>query len=96
MPAVQSSKGNGGNNASSSTTQDEGNLSTSVDSWLYELRPDYVELYSKAFNEEGFDSMDAIKTLTAADLEKMHIKTGHQRVILAAVDKLKIYSRSKL
>jgi hypothetical protein len=39
--------------------------------------------------QEGFDSLTALKTLTSQDLKDMKIKTGHARVLLPAINKLK-------
>ena len=41
------------------------------------------------FEREGFDSLTALKTLTSQDLKDMNIKTGHARVLLPAINKLK-------
>ena len=47
--------------------------------WLRDLHVEYVDLYAEILNKEGFDSLDAVKTLTQADLEKMGVKKGNQQ-----------------
>ena len=51
--------------------------------------------YKTAFYEYGFDSLDAVATITKRDLEKLKVKTGHRRIILKAVTEAKAKVEAK-
>jgi hypothetical protein len=46
--------------------------------------------YSHAFESEGFDSTEALSTLTDADLKSYGVKTGHRRVILSKLAEIAV------
>eukprot|EP01135_Chromosphaera_perkinsii_P011034 Nk52_evm1s2317 gene=Nk52_evmTU1s2317 len=56
-----------------------------VSSWLEALN---LKEYVKQFEEEGFDSMYAIRELKEKDLEEMKVKRGHRRIILKGIEKI--------
>ena len=56
---------------------------TFLSDWLGRIGP--VSRYKAAFYDYGFDSLDAVATITKRDLDKLNVKTGHRRIILKAV-----------
>ncbi len=55
----------------SSSDPERGNpgaVDSEVTVWLSQLHIEYVDLYAKKLNDEGFDSLDAIKTLKKEDM----------------------------
>lgn len=60
----------------------------SVEEWLSKL-PGDMRIYSEAFKNEGFDTMEAVKMLVKEDLVAMGVKKGHIRIIMASVEAIK-------
>ena len=56
-----------------------------VGAWLFEVDTSLSQ-YAVTFAEDGFDSMAAVSTMTDSDLKNLGVKTGHRRVILAAIE----------
>jgi hypothetical protein len=46
--------------------------------------------YARALGAEGFDSADALSTLTDADLKSYGVKTGHRRVIVRRLKEIEL------
>mmetsp|Transcript_16752 Transcript_16752/g.29642 ORF Transcript_16752/g.29642 Transcript_16752/m.29642 type:complete len:337 (+) Transcript_16752:57-1067(+) len=64
------------------------NLSeTELEGFLKGLDRDMSE-YAKELDDQGFDSISSICTLTVEDLEEMGVKKGHARIILKGVEAL--------
>jgi len=64
------------------TEEEEG---AAVIKWLTSIK---MSRYKDLFIEEGFDSLDTLKHITAEDLMSMGVKRGHSRLISAQVQKL--------
>jgi len=56
--------------------------------WLRSVKEEFVE-YADVFRKEGFDSLEAIETLTEDDLQQMEIKKGHSRILLKSIESMK-------
>ena len=74
------------------TTTSAYNLRTAEDvkvsKWLKSVG-NRILIYQDAFAEYGFDSLESISTMRKQDLHDLKVKTGHRRILLAAVKKLK-------
>lgn len=76
--------------AAKGSNNDDVAMLTNVSAWLNTLTPDsdMGQEYSNKFEEEGFDSIDALKTITDDDLIEMGVKKGHRRLIVDGVEQL--------
>ena len=78
--------------ATQNTTTSAYNLGTAEDvkvsKWLTSVG-NRILIYQDAFAEYGFDSLESISTMRKQDLHDLKVKTGHRRILLAAVKKLK-------
>ena len=78
--------------ATQNTTTSAYNLGTAEDvkvsKWLKSVG-NRILIYQDAFAEYGFDSLESISTMRKQDLHDLKVKTGHRRILLAAVKKLK-------
>ena len=43
--------------------------------------------YAEVLEEEGYDSLAAVETLTSEDLKEMGLKKGHRKVLLSRLEK---------
>eukprot|EP00808_Paulinella_micropora_P011992 g58892.t1 len=51
------------------------------------LPPDEQSTFLKKCTDEGFDSLEALKLMTAEDATRMNMKRGHYRILMSSVDK---------
>lgn len=59
---------------------------TGVGEWLAALSSEsQLDQYKDTLQDEGFDSLKALKTLTDDDLKELGVKMGHRRIILEAL-----------
>jgi hypothetical protein len=57
-------------------------------SWLTHIGNRLI-VYKDAFASHGFDSLESLATIRKQDLNDLNVKTGHKRILLAAVKNLK-------
>ena len=73
---------------SSDPSINQSHINQEVSDWLSGVSEEYLTDYQRVFFEEGFDTLDAVKTLRKEDLIEMGVKKGHRRVLLAAIEEL--------
>ncbi len=75
--------------SSSAAARIESASSSVVGRFLSRVGPGTLLRYRTALEEEGFDTLEALQTLTEDDLEDLGVRPGHRRVLLPALRRLK-------
>ncbi len=92
-PHVPPANGSGVSEAPTSAVPNMAAHSSTVDpdvrKWLLSLSQEYLDIYEPVLNREGFDTMEAVLTLTEKDLEEMKVLKGHRRVLVASIEEMK-------
>ena len=53
-----------------------------VQTWLHNLN---LDIYAQAFEQNGWDDMEAVKLMTESDIKDVIEKPGHARKVQAAI-----------